>query len=89
MDSTLLIAAPCHIRLLIDFWESRVEILRESIVESTGLSVMLTCNHDQRVDFAAPHIALLLVFCLMDTDPRGVAHGLLMCHLGLPLNARR
>ena len=55
MYSTTLIAAPSDISFLIDVRESRVEILRESIVESTWLSVMLTCNHDQRVDFAVSH----------------------------------
>ena len=83
MDSTLLITAPSHISFLIDLWESRVEMLRESIVESTGLSVMLTSDHDQRVDLAASHKAHVLVFSIIKTDSRGVTHRLLTCLLSL------
>ena len=83
MDSTLLITSPCDISLLIDIMVSRIEILREVIVKSTGLSVMLTSDHDQRVDFAASHIAHVLVFSFIKTDSRGVADRLLTCLLSL------
>ena len=83
MHSALLIAAPRHIRLLVDLREGRVERLRVVIVESTGLSVMLTGNHDDRVDFAAPQIAHSLVLCLMKTNSGDVTNALLTCLLGL------
>ena len=70
--------------LLLDFWEGRVEWLWHVIVEDTWLSVVLSYDHDQRVDFCRGHNSSLMVFLFVLDDTRNIVDrflGRLLCIL--------
>ena len=64
-DSTLLVAANGDVGFLVDLREGRIEGLREAIVKRTGLTVMLSRDHHQRVHVIGCHVAGALRLCVV------------------------
>lgn len=67
-DTALLLGTQGHVRLLVDLGEGRVERLRETVVESARLAVVLPVDHDQRLHVAVSQVAGALVNSVVHAD---------------------
>ena len=83
-NSALLICSKSDIGLLVDVGEGGVESLWLGIVEGTWASVVLSSDHNDRLNVAVTHETHTLVLGLSSAETGSIAHGLftgLLCLL--------